>query len=99
MGVPLRRYSIEPSGAEGGEDANVMAAWAASRVSSRFLGSAAPGCARAAAGAGLRRDRRVIAHLTKTALFYSYTIIMLYCYDAIIGLSREELTSGQDRTG
>ena len=58
-----------------------------------------PGCARAAAGVGLRRDRRVTAHLAKTALFHSYTIIMLYCYDAIIGLSREELTSGQDRTG
>jgi hypothetical protein len=76
-----------------------MAAWAACRVSSRFLGPAAPWLR------SRRRRRRspagpeVTAHLAKTALFHSYTIIMLYCYDAIIGLSREELTSGQDRTG
>jgi hypothetical protein len=53
----------------------------------------------AAAGVSLWRDRRVTTHLARTVLLHSYTIIMLYCYNAIIGLSRVELTSGQDRTG
>jgi hypothetical protein len=83
---------------EGGQDANVMAAWAACRVSSRFLGPAAPGCARAAAASVSGGTEAATAQLAKTVSVHSHDIIMLHCYDTCRSLSREQLTSDQDRT-
>ena len=81
MGVPLRRYSIEPSGAGRRPGRECHGCLGGLPCLSKFLCPAAPAAFAPPPASVFGGTEAPTAQLAKTVSVHSHDIIMLHCYD------------------